>query len=77
MVKKRLNTQTADGPICHEDPHAISDLAARLSLEYDMLLGPRAIGRERWERMQEHRSGLYRNVVTEGIPLLLAETATP
>ena len=49
--------------------HAISDLAADVSLEYDVLIAPRVIGRERWERMTELRFGLYRNIVAEGIPL--------
>ena len=49
--------------------HAISDLAADVSLEYDVLIAPRVIGRERWERMTDLRFGLYRNVVAEGIPL--------
>ena len=49
--------------------HAISDLAADVSLEYDVLIGPRVIAQQRWERMKEHRFGLYRNVVAEGIPL--------
>jgi predicted nucleotidyltransferase len=49
--------------------HAISDLAADVSLEYDVLIGPRVIGRERWERMTRRRSGLYRAVAAEGIPL--------
>lgn len=49
--------------------HAISDLAADVSLEYDVLVAPRVIGRERWERMRELRFSLYRNIVAEGIPL--------
>ena len=49
--------------------HAISTLAARVSLEYDVLLGPRVIGQERWERMKQHRFSLYKNVAAEGIPL--------
>ena len=49
--------------------HAISDLAADVSLEYDVLIGPRVIGKERWERMKQRRFGLYQNVVAEGIPL--------
>lgn len=49
--------------------HAISDLAADVSLEYDVLIAPRVIGRERWERMTDLRFGLYRNIVAEGIPL--------
>jgi predicted nucleotidyltransferase len=49
--------------------HVISTIAARVSLEYDVLIGPRVIGQERWERMKQHRFGLYRNIVAEGIPL--------
>ena len=49
--------------------HAISDLTADVSLEYDVLIGPRVIGQERWERMKEHSFGLYRNIIAEGIPL--------
>jgi predicted nucleotidyltransferase len=47
----------------------ISTIAARVSLEYDVLIGPRVIGRERWESMKRRRFGLYRNIVAEGIPL--------
>lgn len=49
--------------------HAISTLAARVSLEYDVLIGPRVIGQERWERMKRYGFGLYQNVIAEGIPL--------
>ena len=49
--------------------HAISTLAADVSLEYDVLIGPRVIGQERWERMKEHHFSLYQNVTAEGIPL--------
>lgn len=49
--------------------HAISDLAADVSLEYDVLIAPRVIGRERWERMAKLGYSLYRNIVAEGIPL--------
>jgi len=54
--------------------HAISTLAARVSLEYDVLIGPRVIGQERWERMKQRRFGLYQNIVSEGIPLTSALT---
>jgi len=47
----------------------ISILAANVSLEYDVLIGPRVIGQERWERMRERRFSLYRNIAAEGIPL--------
>lgn len=49
--------------------HAISTLGARVSLEYDVLIGPRVIAQERWEHMKQRRFGLYQNVVTEGVPL--------
>lgn len=49
--------------------HAISTLAARMSLEYDVLIAPRVIGHERWERIKRHGFGLYQNVIAEGIPL--------
>ena len=52
--------------------HAISTLAAQVSLEYDVLIGPRVIGQERWERMKQHRFSLYRNIAAEGIPLMSA-----
>jgi predicted nucleotidyltransferase len=44
--------------------HAISRLAARISLNYDVLLGPRVIRQARWQR-----SLLYSTVSSEGIPL--------
>ena len=49
--------------------HAISTLAARVSLEYDVVIGPRVVGQARWERMKRHQFSLYRNVISEGIPL--------
>jgi predicted nucleotidyltransferase len=51
----------------------ISTLAARVSLEYDVLIGPRVIGLERWERMKLDGFSLYRTITAEGIPL----TPTP
>ena len=50
--------------------HAISTLAARVSLEFDVVIGPRVMSRERWERMKTDRYSLYRNVAAEGIPLI-------
>ncbi len=47
----------------------VSTLAADVSLEYDVLIGPRVIGFERWERMKRDGFSLYRNIATEGIPL--------
>lgn len=48
---------------------AISVIAARVSLEHSVLIGPRVMGRDRWQRMQRERFGLYENMVREGIPL--------
>ena len=50
---------------------AISVIAARVSLEYGVLIGPRVIGQKRWQRMERERFALYENVAREGIPLLL------
>lgn len=49
--------------------HIISNIAADVSLEHNVLIGPRVIGQERWRRMQREGFGLYRNVEREGIPL--------
>jgi predicted nucleotidyltransferase len=54
--------------------HAISNLAADVSLEYDVLIGPRVIGQERWERMKRYRFSLYQNIIADGIPLTPAST---
>jgi predicted nucleotidyltransferase len=49
----------------------ISTLAADISLEYDVLIGPRVIGHERWERMKKANFGLYKNIAVEGVSLPL------
>lgn len=49
----------------------ISTLAADVSLEYDVLIGPRVIGQDRWERMKQAGFGLYKNIAAEGVPLPL------
>ena len=54
----------------------ISTLAARVSLEYDVLIGPRVIGLERWERMKLDGFSLYRTITAEGIPLSPAPTSS-
>ncbi|MFH1929570.1 MAG: nucleotidyltransferase domain-containing protein [Chloroflexota bacterium] len=48
---------------------AISAIAAQVSLEYGVLIGPRVIGQERWARMERERFSFYENVAREGIPL--------
>jgi predicted nucleotidyltransferase len=47
----------------------ISVIAARISLEYDVLLSPRIIGQQRWQRMMQDQFNLYKNVAKEGVPL--------
>jgi predicted nucleotidyltransferase len=49
--------------------------AARLSLEYDVLLSPRIIGAERWEKMRGF--SLYQNVQQEaaGLDIVSGELA--
>jgi len=50
---------------------SISVIAARVSLEYSVLIGLRVIGQERWERMAKERFSLYENVARDGIPLIV------
>ena len=49
--------------------NAISTLAARISLEQGVLLGPIVIGQERWARMEREKFSLVRNIVREGFVL--------
>jgi len=49
--------------------HAISNIAADVSLEYDLLIEPRVIGQARWQRMAREGFSFYENVSREGIPL--------
>lgn len=51
--------------------HSVSDVAANVSLEYGVLIGPRVIGQERWARMAREHFSLYENVAREGIPLTM------
>ena len=54
------------------DPHprsSVRRLAARVSLEYDLLLSVRAIGRLQWDRLGRYRFPLYRAIQTDGIDL--------
>jgi predicted nucleotidyltransferase len=49
--------------------HAISGIAADVSLAYNVLIGPRIISRERWARMRRYRFTFYKNVQADGIDL--------
>lgn len=44
-------------------------LAARISLEYDLLLSVRAVGRSQWDELARHRFPIYRAIQAEGIDL--------
>ena len=49
--------------------NAISKIGSRVSLEYDVLIGPFIIAKDRWEMMQREKFSLSENVTREGIPL--------
>ena len=55
--------------------HAISDIAADVSLAHDVLIEPRVIGQARWDEMRRHRFALYENVQAEGVGLVSARSA--
>jgi len=44
-------------------------LAARVSLEYDLLLSVRAVGRSQWDKLSRYRFPLYQAIIAEGIDL--------
>jgi predicted nucleotidyltransferase len=48
---------------------AISRIAAQESLAHDVLIGPRVIGLERWQRMAQDQFAFYENVSREGLRL--------
>mgnify|MGYP000164960442 CR=1 FL=1 len=50
--------------------HALSDIAADVSLIYDVLIEPRVVGQARWDEMRRHRFALYENVQAEGVELI-------
>jgi predicted nucleotidyltransferase len=55
-----------------DDPHLCSNvrrLAARVSLEYDLLFSVRAMGRSHWERLARYRFPLYQAIQSDGIDL--------
>jgi uncharacterized protein len=55
-----------------DDPRVRSDvrrLAARISLEYGLLISVRAAGRSRWAELARYRFPLYQAIQAEGIDL--------
>jgi len=58
--------------LTNDDPHLRSNirrLAARVSLEYDLLISMRAVGRSRWHELSHYRFPIYQAIQAEGIPL--------
>ena len=51
---------------------AIHLIAARLSLEHNVLLNTHIVSRSRWEEMAVRQATLWRHVQQEGIPLTSA-----
>jgi len=55
-----------------DDPHLRSNvrrLAARVSLEYDLLFSLWAVGRSHWERLARYRFPIYQAIQADGIDL--------
>ena len=55
-----------------DDPHlrsSVRRLAARVSLEYDLLISMFAVGRSHWETLSRYRFPIYQAIQAEGIPL--------
>jgi predicted nucleotidyltransferase len=57
--------------------HAVSGIAADVSLAYDVLIGSRIIGRERWAKMRRHRFTFCQNVQADGIELMEGKELAP
>lgn len=49
----------------------IRRMAARLSLEHDILLNTHLIDKKRWDRLVQYRDTLWREVERDGIPLVV------
>ncbi|MEA3339415.1 MAG: nucleotidyltransferase domain-containing protein [Chloroflexota bacterium] len=47
----------------------IRRLAARVSLEYDLLISMRAVGRSHWHELSHYRFPIYQAIQSEGISL--------
>ncbi len=64
--------------LTNDDPHlrsSVRRLTARVSLEYDLLISVRAVGRSRWRELSRYRFPIYRAIQAEGIPLTLPTPA--
>jgi predicted nucleotidyltransferase len=61
--------------LTNDDPDlrsSVHRLAARVSLEYDLLISVRAVGRSHWKRLSRYRFPIYQAIQSEGIPLVPA-----
>ena len=59
--------------LTNDDPDrrtSVRRLAARVSLEYDLLISVRATGCSHWEKLSRYRFPLYQAIQAEGIPLV-------
>ena len=59
--------------LTNDDPRLRSQirrLAARVSLEYDLLLSVQAVGRSQWDKLATYRFPLYQAIESEGIDLV-------
>jgi len=55
-----------------DDPYlrsSVRRMAARVSLEYDLLISVRAVSRSHWHKLSRYRFPLYQAIQSEGIVL--------
>jgi predicted nucleotidyltransferase len=58
--------------LANDDPNlrsAVRRMAARVSLECDLLLSVQAVSRSRWKELARYRFPLYEAIVSEGLDL--------
>ncbi|MGD2206098.1 MAG: nucleotidyltransferase domain-containing protein [Anaerolineae bacterium] len=58
--------------LTNDDPYlrsTVRRLAARVSLEYDLLLSVQAVSWSRWDELSHYRFPLYRALESEGVEL--------
>ena len=61
--------------LTNDDPHLRSQvrhLAARVSLEYDILISTFAVGRSHWDELSRYRFPIYQSIQADGIDLTSA-----
>jgi predicted nucleotidyltransferase len=59
--------------LTNDDPRlrsGVRRLAARVSLEHDLLISMFAVGRSHWEELSRYRFPIYQAIQSEGIPLI-------